>query len=155
MSGSCRLAQDDQRSVPSARARTSAERKRNEAAEAEEEEEVALVIELLQRREGGGAVAVWAPTGLAQPEGHAALFTALYQALFTRDLTTLGASTAAAKIEAYGISTAWGELAETYVLFGDPASRLTQTLTVNAKYRALAGRQFAQSVGKTMTAGLE
>lgn len=82
------------------------------------------LAELLQRREGGGALAVWAPTGLAQPEGHAALFTALYQALFTRDLTTLGASTAAAKIEAYGISTAWGELAETYVLFGDPASRL-------------------------------
>jgi hypothetical protein len=82
------------------------------------------LAELLQRREGGGAVAVWAPTGLAQPEGHAVLFEALYRALFAEDLTTFGAATAAAKIEAYGVSTAWQELVETYVLFGDPASKL-------------------------------
>ncbi len=51
MSGSCRLARGDQRNVPSARARTSAERKRNEAAEAGEGDEAVRVIESVQRRE--------------------------------------------------------------------------------------------------------
>jgi hypothetical protein len=50
-SGSCRLAQGDQANVPSARARTSAERKRSEALGAKEEDGLVPVIELVQRRE--------------------------------------------------------------------------------------------------------
>jgi hypothetical protein len=45
------LAQADQRSARSATVRTSAERKRNEAADVEEGDEVVPVIELVQRRE--------------------------------------------------------------------------------------------------------
>ena len=82
------------------------------------------LAELLLARKGGGAVAVWSPAGLGYTAGHRVLFSALYRALFGEEPLSLGAATTAAKVSAYGQSEVWGELVETYVLFGDPALRL-------------------------------
>jgi len=71
-----------------------------------------------------GAVAVWAPTGLGYPSGHRALMRELYEAIFQDDQYALGASTTATKIAAYNQNNLWGELVETFVLFGDPATQL-------------------------------
>lgn len=84
----------------------------------------ASLAEVLLRRENAGAVAVWAPTGLGYPSGHQILLNALYEAIFANDQLALGAATTAAKIATYGQSSFWGELIATYVLFGDPATRL-------------------------------
>ncbi len=72
----------------------------------------------------GGALAVWAPTGLGQPAGHRVLLDALYDAFFRDSLLSLGAATAAARITAYSRSPAWRNLLDTYALLGDPATAL-------------------------------
>jgi hypothetical protein len=71
-----------------------------------------------------GAVAVWAPTGLGYPEGHRDLLEQFYTAIFRDDVYELGAATTTAKLAMYGQNGLWGELVETFVLFGDPATRL-------------------------------
>ncbi|MBV7328941.1 Ig-like domain-containing protein [Chloroflexi bacterium TSY] len=71
-----------------------------------------------------GAVAVWAPSTLGYPSGHRTLMTEFYDAVFQDDQITLGMATTAAKIDVYAQSKVWGELVETYILFGDPATQL-------------------------------
>jgi hypothetical protein len=75
-------------------------------------------------REDRGAVAVWAASGLGYPSGHRTLMREFYDAVFQDDVRALGAATTAAKIATYGQSSFWGELVETFVLFGDPATPL-------------------------------
>lgn len=82
------------------------------------------LAEAFQRRDRAGAVANWAATGLGYPSGHEILLKELYGAIFTRYQLPLGVSTTAAKIATYAQSSFWRELVETYVLFGDPATRL-------------------------------
>lgn len=82
------------------------------------------VAEAFQRASNGGAVAVWAPTGLGYPSGHRALMTEFYQSIFPGSDDTLGAATTAAKVAIAGQNPAWDELVDTYVFFGDPAMRL-------------------------------
>ncbi|MCC6454681.1 MAG: hypothetical protein IT328_07040 [Caldilineaceae bacterium] len=82
------------------------------------------LAEALQRQENGGAIAVWAPTGYGYTTGHRLLLDSLYAAIFTQDQRTLGAATTAAKFAAYGQSSFWREMIDTYVLFGDPATQL-------------------------------
>ncbi len=82
------------------------------------------LAEAFQRRDRAGAVAVWAPTGLGYPSGHRILLQALYDAIFRRYQLPLGVSTTAAKLATYAQGSLWWELVETYVLFGDPATRL-------------------------------
>lgn len=72
-------------------------------------------------RDDKGAAAVWAATGLGYPSGHRALMGEFYDAIFQDDLYALGAATTAAKVAVYTQSSFWGELVETFVLFGDPA----------------------------------
>jgi hypothetical protein len=69
----------------------------------------------------GGAVSVWAPTGLGFPSGHQSLLVEFYKAIFEQDILALGAATTTAKIKMYSQHGFWGELVETFVLFGDPA----------------------------------
>ena len=71
-----------------------------------------------------GALAAWAPTGLGYPSGHRALISELYNAIFGDRDHVLGSATTAAKIATYTQSGGWGDLVETFVLFGDPASQL-------------------------------
>jgi hypothetical protein len=70
-----------------------------------------------------GAVAMWAATSLGYPTSHRALLGAFYDAIFEHDVYGLGQATTEAKFAAY--STPGGvDLAQTFVLFGDPAMRL-------------------------------
>lgn len=80
--------------------------------------------EAFVREQDAGAVAVWAPSWLGYSTGHTRITEDLYDALFTEDLLYLGEATTAAKYEIYGSSTAWSELVETYILFGDPYTQL-------------------------------
>lgn len=83
------------------------------------------LAEQLQRLPGGGAVAVFAPTGLFYPAGHEELFKALYEELFSEETVILGDAIIRAKNRLYAQDPFWGELVETYTLFGDPAMRLS------------------------------
>jgi len=82
------------------------------------------LAEVLQRQPNGGALAVWAPTSLEYPTGHGILLNQLYSAIFVDDQQALGAATTAAKLATLAQSNFWHELTTTYVLLGDPATRL-------------------------------
>lgn len=82
------------------------------------------LAEALQRAPGKGAVAVWAAASLGYPSGHQELLNDYYTAVFRDDLTGLGAGVTAAKLTAYAQSAFWGEMVETFTLFGDPATQL-------------------------------
>ncbi len=82
------------------------------------------IAEGFQRLDRAGAVAVWAPSGLGYATGHAVLLRELYRAIFTRYQLALGRSTTTAKLTTYAQGSLWAELVETYILFGDPATRL-------------------------------
>lgn len=82
------------------------------------------MAEGFQRLDRAGAVAAWAPSGLGYATGHAVLLRELYRAIFTRYQLALGRSTTTAKLTTYAQGSLWAELVETYILFGDPATRL-------------------------------
>lgn len=82
------------------------------------------VAETFLQLKDGGAVAVWAPTGLGYASGHRVLMTEFYKALFQEQKYALGAATTAAKIAVAGQNSSWDEMIETFVFFGDPAMRL-------------------------------
>jgi hypothetical protein len=90
--------------------------------------------EEFMRLEDKGAISVWAPTGQGYPSGHRVLMREFYDAIFQDDqhLDGVGAATAAAKAAVYAQSSYWGELVETFLLFGDPATQLG--LLVNYPY---------------------
>ena len=82
------------------------------------------VAEEFQQVQNKGAVAVWAPTALSYSEGHRILMREFYESIFQDGKYGLGAATTAAKIATYSQNSYWGELIETFVLFGDPATQL-------------------------------
>jgi len=82
------------------------------------------MAEKFMQRPDRGAVAVWADTSLDYPYGHEALLREFYDAIFQDDQYGLGDATTMAKIAAYSQNSLWGELVETFVLFGDPAMQL-------------------------------
>lgn len=82
------------------------------------------LAEELQRHPQGGAVAVWAATGLDYPEGHRLLLNFFYDAIFQDHQYTLGAATTVARIKTYTHSPERAALVHTFVLFGDPAQEL-------------------------------
>ncbi|MBF8264795.1 MAG: hypothetical protein HW384_659, partial [Dehalococcoidia bacterium] len=86
------------------------------------------IAEEFQRVQDRGAVAVWAATALSYTSGHSILMKAFYKGLFQDGQYGLGAVTTAAKIDAYAQDNSWGELVETFVLFGDPATQLGVSL---------------------------
>jgi hypothetical protein len=71
-----------------------------------------------------GAVAVWAPTGLGYAYGHKALLEEFYHAIFADNVSELGAAATIAKSNLYAKNPGLSELVETYVFFGDPATRI-------------------------------
>ena len=82
--------------------------------------------ETLLRNPSGGAVAVWAATGLGVAHGHDFMHRGFYSALFQHGQTNLGALVEAGKLELYtgdalGI---FQDLLDTFVLLGDPALNL-------------------------------
>ncbi len=83
-------------------------------------------------RSDAGAVAAFMPTGMTTTEGQQILNNALFEAIFTEDVRTLGPAIAAAKQTLLANGDAYYEqIAATFMLFGDPAT----TLKVPLPYR--------------------
>ena len=77
------------------------------------------LAEALLKAEGGGALAVWASTGLTEPEAQTRVNRELYRALFAEPGVRLGDAVRRAKA-----ATSDGDVRRTWVLFGDPSARL-------------------------------
>ena len=82
------------------------------------------VGEALVRVHGKGAIASWSPTGKGVASGHELLSQGLYTAIFQDDVTQLGPATTLAKFYLAANTGGHPELLDTYLLFGDPATRL-------------------------------
>ncbi len=95
-------------------------------------------------RSDAGAVAAFMPTGMTTTEGQQILNNALFEAIFTEDVRTLGPAIAAAKQTLLANGDAYYEqIAATFMLFGDPAT----TLKVPLPYRP-ANLQVQQQFGR-------
>src|SRR5262249_52253557 len=73
----------------------------------------------LLKAEHGGAIAVWASSGLTEPQAQALMNAELYRALFQKRGTTLGEAIRQAKATTNNI-----DLRKTWILFGDPTLQL-------------------------------
>ena len=82
------------------------------------------LVEVLVRSEGKGAVAAFMPTGMTGPEGQHILDAALFDAIFTEDIRTLGPAVSSAKQTLLANGVNFAEFSETFLLFGDPAMTL-------------------------------
>ena len=80
--------------------------------------------ESIVRKNGGGAIASWSPTGFGLNTGHSLMDESLFNDLFNNQLTQLGYLTTNAKYNLYAAASGYEDLIETYVLFGDPALSL-------------------------------
>jgi hypothetical protein len=77
------------------------------------------MAEALLKAKGGGAVAVWASSGLTEPDKQAVMNKELIRLLFGKESLTLGEATARAKA-----SVSDQDIRKTWILFGDPTTRL-------------------------------
>ncbi len=90
----------------------------------------ASVGESVVRLAGRGALASWSPTGLGVANGHDYMHRGFYDALFNWDVNVLGPATTAGKLNLFinsrfsDGSPRFHDLLDTYVLLGDPASRI-------------------------------
>ncbi|MBN1978812.1 MAG: hypothetical protein JW918_15550 [Anaerolineae bacterium] len=81
--------------------------------------------EAIVRASGKGAIASWSPTGLGVALGHDYLNKGLFEAIFLDNVTVrLGPATTQGKLFLYSSTGSYGDLLDTYVLFGDPALEL-------------------------------
>jgi len=92
------------------------------------------LAEELARKQDGGAIAVWSPTGLGSSFEHQILFARLFDKLFALRQTDAGSVTTRAKIAAFGGGVSQ-DLIETFTLFGDPATRFRVEPAANAPRR--------------------
>ncbi|MFQ6093983.1 MAG: C25 family cysteine peptidase, partial [bacterium] len=81
------------------------------------------LAEALLRPADKGAVAALMPTGKTTTPGQQILDVALFDAIFTQDIRTLGEAVSTAK-QTLLANGAYDEVAETFLLFGDPAMEL-------------------------------
>jgi hypothetical protein len=77
------------------------------------------LAEALIRTEGGGAVAVWASSGLTEPDRQALMDQQLIKSLFAEQATTLGDAVRGAKAATHDM-----DVRRTWILFGDPTMRI-------------------------------
>jgi hypothetical protein len=77
------------------------------------------LAEALMKAPGGGAIAIWTSSGLTEPDKQAVMNKELIKLLFGRESLTLGEATARAKAV-----TADHDVRKTWILFGDPSTRL-------------------------------
>ncbi|HYG80063.1 MAG TPA: C25 family cysteine peptidase [Pyrinomonadaceae bacterium] len=77
------------------------------------------LAEALMKVENGGAVAVWASSGITLPTGQAEVNRKLYEHLFASPAATLGEAVRQAKAATSDI-----DVRRTWILFGDPSMRL-------------------------------
>jgi len=80
------------------------------------------LAEALMKAPGGGAIAIWTSSGLTEPENQAVMNKELIKLLFNTNggqSLTLGEATARAKA-----SVSDQDIRKTWILFGDPTTRL-------------------------------
>ena len=77
------------------------------------------LAEALLKARQGGAIAVWASSGLTEPEGQVPMNKELIRLLFNGESLTLGEATAQAKA-----ATTDPDVRRSWILFGDPTTRL-------------------------------
>jgi hypothetical protein len=77
------------------------------------------LAEAMQKASGGGAVAVWASSGLTHPSEQSVIDRQLFRELFGGTSPTLGEATMRAKA-----ATGDPDIRRTWILFGDPTLRL-------------------------------
>ena len=77
------------------------------------------MAESLMKAQSGGAIAVWTSSGLTEPDQQAVMNKELIKLLFGRESLTLGEATVRAKA-----SVSDQDIRKTWVLFGDPTTRL-------------------------------
>jgi hypothetical protein len=77
------------------------------------------LAEALMKAPQGGAIAVWTSSGLTEPDKQALMNKELIKLLFGRESLTLGEATAKAKA-----SVSDQDIRKTWILFGDPTTRL-------------------------------
>ena len=77
----------------------------------------------LIRRENGGAVATWGPTGLGVATGHDALAEGFLDNIITNGTPELGRAAMAGKLDVINQAAAHLDLLDTFTLLGDPATR--------------------------------
>lgn len=90
---------------------------------------IASLGEVNVRADGKGALASWSATGLGVAQGHDFLNRGFFEAVFQKKLTQLGPATVYGKLTLFldGGGEHW-DLLDTFVLLGDPASKLTPPL---------------------------
>jgi len=77
------------------------------------------LAEALMKSSQGGAVGVWASSGLTEPGGQMMMDKELVRLLFNGGSLTLGEAVQRAKA-----ATSDGDVRRTWILFGDPTTRL-------------------------------
>jgi hypothetical protein len=82
------------------------------------------MAEVLLRAANNGAVAAFMSTGMTQPEGQRILDVALFDAIFKQDNRALGAAISVAKQTLLANGSEFEDVSKTFLLFGDPATRL-------------------------------
>lgn len=86
--------------------------------------DASALAEVLLRSAAKGAIASWSPSGLGVASGHDILEKGLLDALLKEDVFEIGAAVTQSKYGLYATSSAFRDLIDTYVLFGDPATPL-------------------------------
>ncbi len=114
--------------------------------------------EAFVRAPAKGAIAVWSATGMGTAYAHDFLNKGLFRAIFSDDITELGPATLQGKLYLYTGTGWYQDQIDTYLLFGDPASRLnvlpadvSLTQTVNASEVALPGDDIVYTLSFTNT----
>ncbi len=102
---------------------------------------------------GKGAIASFSPTGLGTSSGHDYLDRGLFEAIFLDDITQLGPATTQAKLFLYANTGGYRDLLETYLLLGDPATRLATLPAESSISLAVAPSGILQP-GETITYAL-
>lgn len=81
------------------------------------------MAEMLTVTAGRGAVASWSPTGMGVSSGHDYLNRGFFEAVFENGAIRIGEGTAAGKLSLWSTGVHL-DMVDTYLLFGDPATRL-------------------------------
>jgi len=71
-----------------------------------------------------GALAVWSASAIGYPSEHDPLAQALYNLIFNENITVLGDAVTEAKERAYFNNNIPDDVVQTFIFFGDPATRL-------------------------------
>jgi hypothetical protein len=77
------------------------------------------MAEALLKAQGGGAIAIWASSGLTEPDAQALMNKEMIRLLFNGQSLTIGEAMKRAKA-----ATNDADVRKTWILFGDPTTRL-------------------------------